>query len=121
MVYSSVGDHSNNRVVYPFPKDDVFVVDVGFDFLLSFNVEDLKSSCSYIDSVKNVLVYQSRVHTFESKDFLVRVHDCRIRCDGSSKDIVRVCKVNNDNLILLVDFLSDTDEVVAFKCQSLQS
>lgn len=49
------------------------------------------------------------------------MHDCGIRCNGPPKDIVSVCEVDDDNLILLVHFLPNTDEVVGFQSQGLQS
>jgi hypothetical protein len=40
------------------------------------------------------------------------MHDGRISTDWSSKDIVSVREVDDDNLILLVDLFAHTDEVV---------
>ena len=51
-------------------------------------------------------------HTLESKNLLVWVHNGRVGSDWSSEDIIGIGKVNDDDLVLFVDFLSYTDEVV---------
>ena len=40
------------------------------------------------------------------------VHNGRVGSDWSSEDIIGIGKVNDDDLVLFVDFLSYTDEVV---------
>ena len=50
----------------------------------------------------------------------MRVHDCAVRGDGSSKDIVGIREVDNDYLILLSNFLSYTDEVVGLEGEGLR-
>lgn len=46
MVDRSIRDHSNDRVRHPFPEHHVLAVDVGLDFLLCFDVENLQCPCS---------------------------------------------------------------------------
>lgn len=41
VVYGSICDEAEVRVGRPFPEHDIFVVNVGFDFLLRLDVEDL--------------------------------------------------------------------------------
>ena len=53
--------------------------------------------------------------TLQSQDFLVRMHNSRIRRDWSPQDVVGIRQVHNDNLILLIDLLPDTDEMVALE------
>ena len=40
------------------------------------------------------------------------MHNSRVCRDGSPQDIVRVRKVDDDDLVLLVDLFTDTYEVV---------
>lgn len=47
------------------------------------------------------------------------MHNGRIGTNWPPKDIVGVRKVDNDNLILLVDLFSHTYEMVGLECQSL--
>jgi hypothetical protein len=42
------------------------------------------------------------------------VHNCGIRRDGASQDIIGIGEVDDDDKILLVDFLSYTNKVVGF-------
>ena len=44
------------------------------------------------------------------------MHDGRVCRDWAPEDIVGIGQVNDDNLILLIDFFSDTYKVVGFKC-----
>lgn len=52
------------------------------------------------------------VLTFESNDFLLRVHNGRVGRDRSSHNIVGVGEVNDHYLVLLPYFLPYTDKVV---------
>lgn len=49
----------------------------------------------------------------------MRVHYRGVRGNGSPHDIVGVGEVNDHDLILLVDFLPNTDEVVGLEGQGL--
>ena len=49
----------------------------------------------------------------------MRVHDGRIRCDWTAEDIVGVGEVDDDDLVLFIDFLSYTDKVVGLEGQRL--
>lgn len=51
----------------------------------------------------------------------MRVHNGRVGRYGPPEDIVRVRKVNDYDLVLLVDLLAHTDEVVRLECQRLQT
>jgi hypothetical protein len=44
------------------------------------------------------------------------MHDGRIRTNWSTKDIMGVREVDDDNLILLVDLFPNTDEMVGLEC-----
>ena len=57
--------------------------------------------------------------TLQSQNLLVRMHNCRVGSDRSTEDIVRVREVNDDDLVLFIDPLSHTDEMVALKGQGL--
>lgn len=54
--------------------------------------------------------------TFEREDLLLGVHNGRVGGDGPPEDIVGVSKVNDNNLILFVDFLANTNETIRFEC-----
>ena len=41
VVHRGIRDHSNRRVVDPFPEYDIFIIDVRLDFLLCLNIEYL--------------------------------------------------------------------------------
>ena len=59
--------------------------------------------------------------TLQSQDFLVRMHNSRIRRDWSPQHIIGIGEVDNYNLVLFVDLFSNTNEVVRFQRQSLES
>ena len=61
------------------------------------------------------------MRTLQCKNLLVRVHDCRIRTNGATQDIVGVGKVYNHDLVLLANLFADTYEVVGFKCEGLSN
>ena len=47
------------------------------------------------------------------------MHDGRVGGDRPPEDIVGVGEVDDDNLVLLIDFFTNTNEVVGFERQSL--
>jgi hypothetical protein len=47
------------------------------------------------------------------------VHNGRVGSDGSAEDIIGICKVDNDDLVLLIDLFPYAYKVVRFKGQSL--
>ena len=49
----------------------------------------------------------------------MRVHDGGVRCNRSSEHIVGVGEVDNDYLILFVDFLPYTDKVIRLESKRL--
>jgi len=49
----------------------------------------------------------------------VGMHDRRVCGDWSTQNIIGVVQVDNDDLVLFVDFLPHTDEMVGFKGQCL--
>lgn len=57
VVYGAFCDHSNGSIRHPFPEYDVFIVDVRFDLLLRFNVEDLKCTGSFKGDVVGFMRY----------------------------------------------------------------
>jgi hypothetical protein len=60
------------------------------------------------------------VPTLQSQNFRARVNDCTVSTYWTPKNVVRVGQVNDDYLVLLVDFLSHADEAVGFKGQCLR-
>jgi hypothetical protein len=52
-----VGDHPKYCIQDPFPKHNVFIIDVGLDLLLCFNIENLECVSSY----------ESKVSSFQSE------------------------------------------------------
>jgi hypothetical protein len=60
-------------------------------------------------------------HTSESQNLLVGVHNRRVCGDWSTQNIVGVVQVDNDDLVLFVDFLPHTDKMVGFEGQRLSS
>ena len=59
------------------------------------------------------------IHTFESQNLLVGVHYCGVCSNWSTQNIVCVVQVDDDDLVLLVDLLPYTDEMVGFEGQCL--
>jgi len=49
VVYRSFRDEANGGIRNPFPKHNVLGVDVGLDFLLCFDIENLECSASFVD------------------------------------------------------------------------
>ncbi len=87
------------------------------DLLFSLDVENLESSASCVTIRKPRCVDKRNVklRTLESKNFLMRVHDSRVRRDWSTHDIVGISKVDNDDLVLFIDFFPNTNEVVGLE------
>jgi len=50
----------------------------------------------------------------------VRMHDGRVCGYGATQDIVGIGEVNDDDLVLLVDFFTDTDKVVRLESECLK-
>lgn len=95
MIHGSLGNKSNRLLIDPFPERDVFAHDVGFEFGFQFEVEDLELSLG-----------------FEGNDFGGWVHDCAVGGDGSAHDGALFVKVDDDNVIGFIDFLTHTRERV---------
>lgn len=64
--------------------------------------------------------YRQGTRTLQREDLLARVHNCAVRCDGSPEDIVGIHEVDNNNLVLLSNLLSYTDEVVGLESEGLR-
>lgn len=60
------------------------------------------------------------MHTFQRNDLLLRVHNGRVGGDGPPHDIIGICQVNDDDLVLLANFFSYADEVVRLKSKRLR-
>ena len=67
MVNGTICDEADCFLIDPLPECDIFSHDVGFEFRFQFKIEDLQLSLR-----------------FEGNDFRGRMHDCAIRCDGST-------------------------------------
>jgi hypothetical protein len=91
VVHGCIGHESNRLFIDPFPKGDVLVHDVGFEFGFQFEVEDLELSLG-----------------FEGNDFVCGVHDCTVGGDGSAHDGALVVEVDDDDVVGFVYFLTDT-------------
>jgi hypothetical protein len=61
------------------------------------------------------------MRTFQRQNLLAWVHYGTVSSDRSPQNIVGVGEVDNDYLVLFVDLLPHTYEMVGFKCKSLQS
>ncbi len=48
------------------------------------------------------------------------MHDSRVGTNWPPEDIVGVRKVDDDDLVLLIDLFAHTNEVVRLKCQGLR-
>lgn len=123
MVHGGVCDETQVGVGRPFPEDDIFVVNVGLHFLLRLNVEDLQCPPGWketADLAGRIGTHTAENLTLQRKDLLLWMHDCRVRRDGSSHEVVCICQVDNNDLVLLVNLLSYTYEVVALERQVLQ-
>jgi predicted RNA-binding protein with TRAM domain len=91
VIHSRISHESNCLFIDPFPKGDIFVHDVGFEFGFQFEVEDLELSLG-----------------FEGDDFGGGVHDCTVGCDGSAHDGALVVEVDDDDVVGFVYFLTNT-------------
>ena len=58
--------------------------------------------------------------TLQRENLLVGMHNGRIGANWPPEDIVGVGKVDDDDLVLLVDLFTHTNEVVRLKCQGLR-
>ena len=58
-------------------------------------------------------------HTFKSQNLLVGVHYRGVCGDWSTQNIIGVVQVDDNDLVLLVDLLPHTDEMVGFEGQCL--
>ena len=63
----------------------------------------------------------TRIHTFESQNLLLGVHNRGVGGDWSTENIIGIVQVDNNDLVLFVDFLPHTDEMVGFEGQCLCS
>lgn len=60
-----------------------------------------------------------RGRTLQRKNLLLRVHDSRVGRDRPPHKVVGICQVDDDDLVLLIDLLSHTYEVITLKSQVL--
>lgn len=102
VVDSGVCDQAERAVGDPLPEDDVLVHGGRLQLLLVIQVEDL--DCSRLG--------------LECDDVEVPVHDGAVGLDWSSRHIVAVFEVDDDNFggCSLVLLLSNADVVVGFEC-----
>lgn len=66
-----------------------------------------------------ICMHTTEALTLERKNLLLGMHDGRIRRDGSSHEVVCICQVDDNDLILFVNLLSHTYEVITLECQVL--
>ena len=59
------------------------------------------------------------IRALQRQNLLGGVHNCRIRSNWAPQDIVGIGEVDDDDLILLIDFFTDANEVIALECQCL--
>ena len=120
--------YSYGAVRYPLPKGDVLSIRMGLDFSLGLDVEYLQCPTGW---TRNAISSRSRshgrskrergIHTFESQNLLVGVHNRGVCGNWSPQNIVCIVQVDNDDLVLLVDLLPHADEMVGFEGQCLSS
>ena len=70
----------------------------------------------YAQQLVHVSLINSKTRTTQSQDLLVRVHERGIGNNGSTHDIVGICEVDNNDLIFIILFLSNTDIMVGLEC-----
>ena len=58
--------------------------------------------------------------TLQRENLLVGMHDGRISTNWPPENIVGIGKVDDDDLVLLIDLFTHTNEVVRLECQSLR-
>ena len=130
MVDRSFRHDSDGGVRYPLPEGDVLGISVGLDLCLGLDVEYLQGPTGCTGGVISLLSSRSHgirekrkhaIRTFQSQNLLLRVHNRRVCGDWSTQNIIGVVQVDNDDLVLLVDFLPHTDEMVGFEGQCLPS
>jgi hypothetical protein len=49
MINSCVRNETNSAVCDPFPEYNICVINMGFDLLLRFNIEDLERASGYVE------------------------------------------------------------------------
>lgn len=57
--------------------------------------------------------------TLEGYNLILWVHDSRVGSDRSSDDIIRICQVDYDDLVLLANLFANAYEVVRLERQRL--
>ena len=60
------------------------------------------------------------IPTFQRENLLVGMHDGRVSTNWPPENIVGVGKVDDDDLVLLIDLFTNANEVVRFECQGLR-
>ena len=92
--------------------------DLTFCFVSILNIWSVRPAIGWLALVQ---VTKPPPRTLQRENLLVWVHDRRVRRNWAAEDIVGVRKVDDDDLVLLIDLLSYTDEVVRFEGQTLWS
>lgn len=59
------------------------------------------------------------VRTLQGKNLFMWVHECRVGSNGPAHDIVGIGEVDNDDLVLVILFLSYTDIMVRLERKCL--
>lgn len=100
MVNRRLSDQANACITVPLPEDDIFRHDRRLKLLLCLEVKDL----------------DGLTLGFEGDNVLTPVHDGTIGINWSPDDLIVVFKIDYDNLrlIIIVDLLSYTDEIIGF-------
>lgn len=129
VIDSSFRHDSDRAVRYPLPEGDVLSISVRLDLRLGLDVEYLqcptgctRNAISLPGLRSHTQVKRQRVlRTFKGQNLLVRVHNRGVGGDWSTQNIIGVVQVDNNHLVLFVDFLPHTDEMVGFEGQCLSS
>ena len=118
--------YSNGGVRDPLPEGDFLSVSVRLDLGFGLYVEYLEcpTGCTRIavSLTSRSRKRSEREHgtrTLESQNLLVGVHNGRVGGDWSTQNIVGVGQVDDDDLVLFVEFLPHTNEMVGFQSQCL--
>ena len=93
MINGGVSDETDSFLVDPFPECDILVHDMGFEFRLQFEIEDLELSLC-----------------LKSDDFRCGMHNGTIGCDGSAHDVTIVMEVDDYYLVRFIHFFTNTKQ-----------
>ena len=126
VIDGSFRHYSDGGVRYPLPEGNVLSIRMRLHFILSLDVEYLQCPTGCKRNAVSLTTHghkrserKSATHTLEGQNLLVGVHNRGVGSDWSTQNIVGVGQVDNNDLVLFVNFLPHTDEMVGFQSQCL--